>query len=52
MAKKSQSVPEQHVPEHIIDDQPNSHNSLNQISDTDFMITSDSSDGRDEQTNS
>lgn len=47
-----QSVLEHHVLEHVLADQPESHTSFEQITELDFMITSDSSDGKDEQTNS
>jgi len=51
LAKKRQLVPEQHVPEQVVADQSKSHTSNEQITEPDFMIISDSSDGKDEQTN-
>jgi len=41
----------QHVPEQVVADQSESHTSNEQITEPDFMIISDSSDNRDEQTN-
>ena len=52
LAKKRQPVPEQHVPEQVVADQFESHTSNEQITEPDFMIISDSSYGKDEQTNS
>ena len=52
LAKKIKPVPEQHVPEQVLDEQPESQTSIDQINELDLMIISDSSDGQDQQTNS
>jgi len=51
LAKKRQPVPE-HVPKQVVADQSKSHTSNEHIIEPDFMIISNSSDNRDEQTNS
>jgi len=52
LAKKRQHVPEPHVPEQVVADQSESHTSNEQITKPDLKILSDSSDNRNEQTNS
>jgi len=52
LAKKIKPVPEQHVPEQVLVEQLESQTSIEQINEPDFMIISDSSNGKDEQTDS
>jgi len=52
LAKKIKLVPEQHVLKQVIAEQIESQTCIEQINDPDCMIISDSSDGKDEQTDS